>query len=330
MSDKFKVNLISYNSLEYSQEDVSIDKLADVIDKNKVDWVNVKDIDNVEIINQIGSKFGLDRLTLEDIQNKNHRPKIEEFEDYTFFIIKKIQFSKKTNNFKFEHICLVLFDNLLITFCKDIEKDFFTILKRINNPKGRHRNSRAEYLCYTLIDTLVDDYINIIEDLDDSVDDIESLLNSNKEVDKLLPHKIFNLKREISVVIRNIVPLKEGLSSIMRGDSFLSDQSMEKYLVDLEDHLNFILEKLEAARENLSELLTLHHTIANMRMNEIMKFLTVIASIFIPLSFLVGIYGMNFENMPELEWEYGYFIVLGIAFSIIIGAVAYFKKKKWI
>ncbi|MGL4358068.1 MAG: magnesium/cobalt transporter CorA [Cetobacterium sp.] len=290
-------------------------------------WLNISGIHNVEMIKNIGEFFKIDSLILEDILSNDQRPKIEVRDNLVFINLKLI--SPESNDiFKYEQISLLLFDNLLITFQESPNSIFNKIKNRIEKNIGRLRKMNTPYLTYGLLDRIIDNYFLILDSLNSRLDELEEEIITNPTKESF--EKILTLKKDILKLRKCVYPLKELISNLKSNEvKEFFGEDVGIFLVDLEDHITIVYDTVENLFIKGNELIQLYHTTISTGMNEIMKVLTMISTIFIPLSFLVGLYGMNFETMPELQWKYGYFLLLGVLFSIVGSMAYFFKKKKW-
>lgn len=311
-----------YNNINIYKEKL---KLNSNFEMNN--WVNITGIHDIELIKKIGETFCIDNLVLEDIVSNGQRPKIE-IRDNLIFIVLKLITSVENNEFKYEQISLILLDNMLITFQESKTSIFNTIKNRILKDIGRLRKRGIGYLTYGILDRIIDEYFVVLEELNNRCDKLEELVLLSP--DKKEFEEILVLKKDILKLKKIITPLKEFMVTLKSNEikEYLTED-IEIYLEDLNDHINVAFENIESLFLKGNELIQLYHTTVSAGMNEIMKVLTMISTVFIPLSFLVGLYGMNFEVIPELKWEYGYFILLGLMFTIICGIGYFFKKKKW-
>ncbi|ERT66105.1 magnesium and cobalt transport protein CorA [Cetobacterium somerae ATCC BAA-474] len=304
------------------------DNLFIELHPSHVNWLNIGGIHNTELIKKVGEAFNIDSLILEDLLNNSQRPKLEIRDDYIFITLKMISHSNKKNKYEYEQISFILFSNLLITFQENPFDVFDSIRCRIEKRSGRLRTKKEGYLTYSLIDRIVDNYFVIIEDLEERIDDLEDKVTTEPKKEDF--DEILELKKELLKFRRALAPLKEVSSKFKDSDiqEYLGED-IDIYLRDLQDHIIIANESNDALFNRGNELLQLYHSTISTGMNEIMKVLTMISSIFIPLSFLAGLYGMNFQYMPELTWKYGYFFILSLMISIILGTAYFFKKKKW-
>lgn len=330
---KNKYETIEIEEFNYTKEEVIhnlnmyTENLNLNLDYEKNNWISISGIHDVELIKKIGEYFDIDNLILEDIVNNNQRPKIE-IRDNLIFIVLKLITSNENNEFKYEQFSLVLLNNTLITF-QESQNSIFNIIKnRILKSIGKLRNKGINYLTYSILDRIIDEYFILLEELNNRSDKLEEeiiLSATKKEFEEILI-----LKKDILKLKKIIIPLKEFLIIFKSNQikKYLTED-IGIYLEDLNDHINIGIENIDSLFLKGNELVQLYHTTVSSEMNEIMKILTMISTIFIPLSFLVGLYGMNFELIPELKWKYGYFILLFIITLIAAGICYFFKKKKW-
>jgi magnesium transporter len=326
-----KIEVIEYNESHLKESEYFNDEFLfkdEFEEKSDVSWIDVSGVHNEKIIEEIGEGFAAHPLILEDIVNTGQRPKIDLYNDYIFISLKVLAYNNEKDEVEFEQISLILGKNFIITFQKE-DKDFFSLIKdRIRNTKGIVREKGADYLAYALIDSIVDNYYLTLEILADKVEELEKDIISNPSSDEL--ERIKHYKNEITFIRKSIWPLRDIIRSIIRSSSSLIKESTEIYFKDIYDHVVEILDMIGLLQDMLTNTLDVYLTSSSNKMNEIMKILTIISSIFIPLTFITGVYGMNFKYMPELESNYGYPIVLSLMFVIIILLLMYFKRKDWL
>ncbi|MGL5277751.1 MAG: magnesium/cobalt transporter CorA [Cetobacterium sp.] len=297
------------------------------LDIEKNNWITVTGIHDVELIKNIGDFFNIDNLILEDVLSNNQRPKIEIRDNFIFIVLKLIT-QQEDGEFKYEQISLILLENSVIVFEESKNNIFYNIKNRLLKNIGRLRKKGVGYLVYGILDRIIDDYFIILESLNNRIDELEEkiLLDPTKEDFE----NILALKKDILKLKKSLHPLKELIISLRSNKvKEYFNEDIDIFLEDLHDHINVVLENVDSLFVKGNELIQLYHTTVSSGMNEIMKVLTMISTTFIPLSFLVGLYGMNFEVIPELKWEYGYYMILFVMFSIICGIGYFFKKKKW-
>jgi len=280
------------------------------------------------LISTQGKHFNIHPLILEDIANTEQRPKMEDFDDYLFLILKMICFEEKDKRIKVEQVGLILGPNFVISFQEEKGNVFDPVKQRIISGKGRIRTRGADYLAYALIDVIVDGYFLIIERIGDQIEDLEEDLLDGQRPETM--QDIHSLKREMLQFRKSVWPLQEIIRRLERGESDMFNESTEIYLKDVHDHTIHVIDTIEIFNDMLSGLLDLYISSISNKINQIMKVLTIIATIFIPLTFIAGVYGMNFKYMPELGWRYGYPMVLLVMFIIGVGIMIYARKKGWL
>ncbi|WP_282124039.1 magnesium/cobalt transporter CorA [Algibacter mikhailovii] len=323
------IESFDYNRQHCSEKTLhSIEESFEFKNTDAVTWVNLNGLNHVNAIEKLGQHFGFHPLVLEDVVNIAQRPKIDEHEGYLFVVLKMLYYNKE-NNLVSEQVSFLLGKNYLFSF-QESEGDVFDAVRvRIRQDKGRIRSMASDYLLYSLIDAIVDHYFSVIEILGDKIEDYESAIFEG-ETDHDTSRKIQDLKREILRVRRSIFPLREVINKIEKNENPLIHKKTITYFRDVYDHLIQVTENIDIYREMILGLMDMYMTSISNKMNEVMKVLTIMASIFIPLTFIAGIYGMNFNYMPELQFKYGYFLVWGIMVIIFVGMLYYFKRKKWI
>jgi magnesium transporter len=328
-STRVKINLIQYSKEHFSEKVVSeIQHCVPSGESNLVHWIDIKALSDLQTIEMAGKLFDIHPLVLEDILNLEQRPKIEFSQKSLFVVMKMLSYNEKEDKIDMEQISIVLGKNYVIIFQENEDDIFDGLRKRIRNNVGYIRNLEADYLAYSLMDTIVDYYYILLEKIGQKIEDLEEQLLSNPDSELL--NRIYILKRETLLLRKSVWPLREVISKLERADSNLIHSTTLPFIRDLNDHTTIVVETVESYMEMNSNLLELYLTTGNNKLNEVMKILTIISTIFIPLTFIVGIYGMNFKNMPETRWEYGYFIILGIMALIGAGMIWFFRRKKWL
>lgn len=325
-----KVELVQYDQGHLEKRQVaSLDECLIRQDAPTVSWVNVEGLSDLEVLRHFGSCYGIHPLVLEDILATDQRPKAADYGDYLYVVLKMIDLDEAKGEIKSEQVSLVLGRNYLISFQEGLEGDVFEQVRgRLENEKARLRAMGADFLLHALLDVIVDHYFTVLEKLADRIEDVE-----DEVVEHPTPatvHSIYNLKRQMLFLHKAVWPLREVVSGLQRRDSQLIDDTTVIYLRDLYDHIVQVLDTLETLRETLSGMLDVYLSSVSNRLNEVMKVLTIIATIFMPLAFVVGWYGMNFKNMPELEWRLGYPMVFVLCLAIAGGMLVYFRKKRWL
>ena len=329
-----KVERVRISYIDYDEAKVEVKEVEDIVqcfpfkDTPTVTWINIDCLHQVDIIEKLGKHFSLHPLILEDIVSTEQRPKMEDFEHYIFVITKMLFYDEKEGETKIEQVSLVLGENFVISF-QEREGDIFEpIRERIRKGKGRIRKMGADYLAYALLDAVVDNYFLILEKLGERLEELEDRVVSNPQPET--SQEIHKLKREKIFLMKSVWPLREVINSLERGESPLIKKSCRIFLRDVYDHTIQVIDTVETFRDMVSGMHDTYLSSISNRMNEVMKVLTIIATIFIPLTFIAGIYGMNFEFMPELKWHGAYFAVWGIIVIVAVIMVIFFKRKRWL
>ncbi|TFG92120.1 MAG: magnesium/cobalt transporter CorA [Syntrophobacterales bacterium] len=325
---KAKISVVEYK--ENMVREASISDLTECFscsDVSTVTWIDVNSVHQVELVAKLGECFNLHPLVVEDILNTDQRPKLEDFGEYLYIVFRAFSCNGGHCPMETEQISLILGTNFVISFQEKESLLFDKILDRIRTGKGRTVKSGADYLAYSLIDTVVDNYFIVLEHLGERMEALEDALVANPASQTL--REINLLKRDLISIRRSVWPLREVLNNMQREGSTLITESTRIYLRDVYDHTIHAIDTLETFRDMISGMLDIYLSSASNRLNEVMKVLTIIATIFIPLTFIVGLYGMNFRYMPELRWRWGYPAILLIMAIISACMVYYFKKKKW-
>jgi len=329
-SDQASMSIIDYNLENVIEHKIdSIDEILEYKDSNTVTWVVIEGLVNVDIVESIGNIFDIHQLVLEDILNTHQRPKFEEHEDYLYIVVKCLICGNQRFSVNYEQISILLLKNFVFVFKEKSDDLFHPVEQRIRASRGRFRSLGTDYLTYAILDTIVDQNFVLIDSLDEAITALEDrLLTSEPTQDAL--NTIQKLKREVINIRKHVSPVRELMAAMLRSESELIDEKTHLYLRDVSDHVIRVIESIESYRDILTSLLEIYISSVSNKMNEVMKVLTVFASIFIPLTFIAGIYGMNFEHMPELHWKWAY-PALWITFITIPAVLLiYFKKKKWL
>ncbi|MGD1987280.1 MAG: magnesium/cobalt transporter CorA, partial [Desulfobacterales bacterium] len=293
-----------------------------------VSWINIDGLHEIELIEKIGTHFSIHPLILEDIVNTGQRPKVEDFDDYIYLVFKMLKFDEKTNHIASEQVSFILGSHYLISF-QEAEGDVFNFVReRIRKGRGRIRKSGPDYLAYALIDAVVDHYFFILEKVGEKIEQIEEKVQSDPAMEIL--QNIHDLKREIIYFRKQVWPVREVLSALHKTESDLVQDANKVFISDVYDHTIQVIDTIESFRDIISGMMDLYLSTVSNRMNEVMKVLTIMATIFIPLTFVAGIYGMNFKFMPELEWKWSYPVLWVLLVIIFFGMIYNFKRKKWL
>ncbi len=328
-SGKVSLNIISYSADGLTEDcPKNLEICVPVNHPEKVTWINVEGLTDVDLISRFGHCYNLHPLILEDIVNTSQRPKLEDYGEYIFIVIRMIGLNK-AQGVESEQVSMILGPGYLLTFQEGLDGDVFeTVRERLRNGRGRIRSMGADYLAYALIDAVVDRYFTLLEEMGEIVEDMEERLA--RKPDQLILRQIISMKREIIFMRKSIWPLREVASALERGESDLISESSSVFFRDIYDHTIQIIDGVETFRDLLSGMQDLYLSSISNRTNEIMRFLTVIGTIFMPLTFLVGVYGMNFKHIPELGWTYGYYMLWLVMLGISAGMIYRFKKRGWL
>ncbi len=293
-----------------------------------VSWLNVEGIHEMDVISDIGQALDIHPLILEDILNTDQRPKIEEFPDHIYIVLKMLSWNEADGRIESEQVSLILGAAFIVTFQEAGGDVFDQVRKRIRDGRGRMTRLGADYLAYALMDAIVDSYFLILENLGEQIEFLEEELVT--EPDTATLQVIHKLKREMIFMRKAVWPLREVISHLERGESTLFEQSTLIYLRDIYDHTIQVIDTVETFRDMISGMLDIYLSSVSNKMNEIMKVLTIIATIFIPLTFISSLYGMNFVYMPELQIRWGYFAVIGVMLVVGVLMLMYFRRKRWL
>lgn len=323
------VTLIHYDETHLSEETVQdITSCSTWRDKPGVTWINIEGVHRTELLEQLGRIFDLHPLVIEDIANTGQRPKVEDYDSY-FYIVLRMLSLNANHEVVDEQVSLVLGRNFVISFQEGIEGDLFNpIRERLRTARGRLRREGPDHLVYSLIDATVDGYFVLLEKLGERIETLDArmLANTVNEASR----SIHLLKREMIWLRKAVWPLREAINGLLRAETTLIRPSTALYLKDVYDHTIEVIDTVETYRDVLSGMLDNNLSLLTTRLNEVIKVLTVISTIFIPLTFITGVYGMNFRYMPELEWRWGYpLVMLGMG-GIAVALFVYFRRKKWI
>jgi magnesium transporter len=328
-AEELKITIIDYDEVHFQEREIEkIEECFVFRDRPTITWINVDGLHQVEILETLGECYGLHPLVLEDILNTDQRPKMEDYGDYIYIVLKMLDQNNKSNEIVTEQISLILGPNFVFSFQERAGDTFDQIRERIRNSKGRIRKMGADYLAYTLLDSIVDNYFIILEKLGEKIEFLEEELVTRPIPETL--QAIHHLKREMIFLRKAVWPLREVVGSMERGEPPLVKETTRIYLRDVYDHTIQVIDTIETFRDMVSGMLDIYLSSVSNRLNAVMKVLTIIATIFMPLTFIAGIYGMNFKYMPELEWYWGYPAVWLVVVIIGISMLIYFKKKRWL
>ncbi len=328
--DMPKIYLIRFSEYELLEEYTdSIEYCAEAAKRFEgITWINIDGVHHIPLAEKVGELFGIHPLVLEDIMNTEQRPKMEEHDNFLFFSMKMLSLSGKNNELLVEQVSMLLGKDLVITFQESPGDVFEPVRNRIRHGKGRIRKQKADYLAYALIDALVDNYFVILEKVGEEIEDLERLILKQTNAEPI--PRIHALKGHMLLVRRAAWPMRELVNNFEKSESVWLEASTRIFLRDVYDHTIQIIDSVEVSRELVSGLLDMHLSSLSNKTNKVMKLLTIISTIFIPLTFIAGVYGMNFDYMPELRWEWGYPAILALMFLAAITMLWFFRRKKWL
>ncbi len=326
--EKPRLRIIQFNESTINEFELSkIEDSKNYISNDIITWLNIDGLHDVDLIKSLGELFNIDNLILEDVVNTDQRPQYFENINNIGVILKFVNYKKETNAIKTDQVSFIFGKNYLISIQESQGTYFEPIRERLRNSIGRIRKRGSDYLTYTLIDAIVDHYIENIEIMGELIEEMEKeIFNPNS---KTTISKIYTTKVELSYLRKTIRPVKEIVNQFLKTESELIDNETYNYFKDLEDLVNQSTDAIEVYSSLISDQLNIYHANLGTRANEVMKVLTIFAAIFIPLTFIAGVYGTNFDYLPELHFKYSYFIMLGIMVIVAITLVLYFRKKKW-
>ncbi len=327
-TERVAIRVIDYDEKNFEENDLNtVDECFSYQHKPIVTWINIDGIHQVDLIEALGKNFGLHPLILEDIVHTEQRPKMEDFEEYLFIVFKML-FYDQENQIKSEQFSLVLGADYIITF-QEREGDVFNhVRERLRKGKGRIRKMGPDYLAYALIDAIVDNYFIVLEKIGEEIESLEEELVTDPRPETL--HAIHHLKKELIFLRKSVWPLREMISALERSESSLIQDKTTVFLRDVYDHTIQVIDVIETFRDMVSGMLEVYLSSVSNKMNEVMKVLTIIATIFMPMTFIAGVYGMNFKFMPELEWHWGYPAVWSVILFLGVIMLVYFRKKRWL
>lgn len=326
-TDKVTITAFSYAGARCDEYQVlSVDELTPPADES-VSWVNVSGVHRTDILESCGKQFQLHSLLLEDIANTDQRPKLDDYETCLFLVLKMLSVTDR-QDIVVEQVSLIFGRNFVLSFQENGTDVFTPVRDRLRGGKGRLRQSGADYLFYALVDAIVDQYFAVVEVLGEKIEELQDLVVSDPKPETL--HKIHALKRQLLFLRRAVWPLREVTNNLSRSECPFLQESTKVFFRDVYDHVVQIVDTIETLREMVSASLDIYLSSISYRLNAVMKVLTIITTIFMPLTFIVGIYGMNFEHMPELKWEWGYPLVVGVMVMIAIAMLGFFIRKRWI
>jgi magnesium transporter len=326
-TDKVTIKVFNYAGTRCDErQDPSLDVLAPPTD-DSVTWVDVGGVHKMEVLESFGKQFRLHPLLLEDIANTDQRPKLDDYETYLFIVMKMLSVTDR-QDIIVEQVSLVLGRNFVLSFQENGTDVFQPVRERLRGGKGRLRQAWADYLLYALIDSIVDQYFAVLEVLGEKIEALQDLVVNDPKPETL--RQIHALKRQLLFLRRAVWPLREVTNNLSRSECPLLQESTKVFFRDVYDHVVQIVDTIETLREMVSASLDIYLSSISYRLNAVMKVLTIITTIFMPLTFIVGVYGMNFEYMPELQWKWGYPVVWALMTTVGVGMLLVFRKKRWL
>jgi magnesium transporter len=324
-----RITVLDYDPSGFREKEAAaVEECFPFKDTDTVTWINVDGVHDAGVIEKLGAAFGIHPLVLEDIMTTTQRPKTEDLGNAVFVVLRMIECDKDGNNLAADQLSLIFGANYVLSFQETPGDCLDPVRERIRGGKGRLRSLGPDYLAYAIVDAVVDNYFFVLETLGERIDALEDVLVD--EPRRELLHEIHTLKREMIGLRKSVWPLREVVSGLERLESPLIQSSTGPFLRDLYDHSIQVIDTVESFREILSSMVETYLSSASNRMNEIMKVLTIISTIFIPITFLVGVYGMNFPNMPEIGWRWGYLAVWGVVVAVVAAMVAFIRRRKWL
>jgi len=327
--DRPVIRLMEYNPEKLAEKELSsIEEALAVQDTGIVTWINIYGIHDLDLMSRLGEIFNLHPLFLEDIMNTDQRPRYEDGDPYDGVILKMLKYNETEKLISAEQFTLVLGEHFVLTLQEQTGDVFNPVRERIRNAKKTSRLHDADYLAYALLDTIIDNYILVTEAIGREIESLEDRIFLNPE--KSLVEEIYKFKTELSFLRKSVRPVKDVMGQVLKSENTLFQEKHMHFLKDLDDLVTQATEAIELYNGMISDHLNIYSTNVNNRINEVMKVLTIFASIFIPLTFLAGIYGMNFEYIPELSFKYSYLIFWIVVICLVIGLLIYFKRKRWL
>ena len=326
--ETIRLHVLTYDESRCEERDVASPADIGPLSEPAVTWIDIGGVHKLDVIEALGKQFRLHPLLLEDIVNTDQRPKLDDFPEHTFVVLKMLYPGDRPEEIRVEQVSLVLGTNYLLSFQENGDDVFKVIRERVRTGKGRVRQLGADYLLYSLVDAVVDHYFIALEVIGEKVEALQNRLITDPKPETL--QEIHGLKRELLFLRRAVWPMREAMGALERTESPLMKPGTKVFVRDVYDHVIQIIDTIETLREMVTGMLDIYLSSVSIRLNNVMKVLTVITTIFMPLTFIVGIYGMNFEHMPELHWMWGYPLILGLMTMIAGSMLLFFKKRKWL
>jgi len=327
--DKVRLSVMHYTADSLVERTLDgVEEGLDLFKKGATTWINIDGTHDVALMEEIGRRQGIHPLTLEDVLNTTQRPKSEVFDDYLFVVLKMLRYDTDEKSIASEQVSLILGENILISFQEAAGDVFEPVRERIRKGKGRIRGAGCDYLAYALIDAIVDHYFVILDHVGRRLEEMEESIDDHPDAGLL--DEIHAVRRELIYLRKQVWPLRDIISLLLKEESSFFSDTTRLFIRDVYDHTIQTIDTIESFRDILSGLQDLYLSIISNRMNEVMKVLTVIATIFIPVTFVAGIYGMNFQHMPELGWRWGYPLFWIVTIVIVAGMLFFFRKRRWL
>ena len=327
-TDKILLRAIDFDLEDVKEVEITVpEQLLDLRKSKKLTWLNIDGLDNITLMENLAKVFKIENNVLSDVMNPEARPKVQELENGIFTTIKMLNYNEKTDSLTAENLSLIFTESTLISFQEQPDLVFEPIRERIRKHKNKIRTAGTDYLAFALLDVVVDNYIYIIGLLGEKIENLEDDMTSDPK--KELLESINAYKRELNFLRKHIKPAKEMILNLAKMESEFIHTENRIHYKELQDNINEASELSDSYREILYDQLSIYHSSMSTRLNDIMRVLTIISVIFIPITFIVGVYGTNFENFPEIHWRYGYYVMWGIMLLTILGMIWYFKRKKW-
>lgn len=327
-----EVKITVYNYSESACQELQVKSVSELQvfkDLPTTTWVNVDGIHNVEVIEQFGKMFEIHPLIVEDIVHTGQRPKVEDFGSFMYVVVQMLRFDERAHKILPEQVSIIFNSKFIILFQEAVEGDVFNpVRERIKSGKGKIRQEGSDYLLYSILDCVVDNYFVVLEKFGEEIEELEEELLKFPRRSTL--EKMHIMKRELLFLRKSVWPLREVIGILHRGESKLIKPTTAIHLRDIYDHSIQVMDTIESFRDMLTGMLDIYLSSVSNRLNEVMKVLTIISTVFIPITFIAGVYGMNFRHMPELEWDYGYYVCLFIMFATAICMLIYFKRRRWL
>lgn len=327
--DKSRIRIIQYNEKELLEKEITDHKkLRSFIDEKKTTWINIDGLHDIDLMKSLQDDFEIPSLAMEDILNTDHRPKVIESKKHVIIILKVLHYENHIDKISSEQISFILGDHYILTLQERVGDHFEPVRERIRNASGKIRFRKSDYVQYALIDTIIDSYLHNIETLGNKIENQEEVII--KEHSRKLAEILYSQKTEMNFVRKTVRPVKEIILRMIKSESLLIDKETLHYWSDLEDLILQATEAVEVYYSMCADQINLYQTNISNRVNDVMKVLTIFASIFIPLTFIAGVYGTNFDNLPELHFKYSYFIMWMVMITVALSMLSYFKRKNWL